>query len=87
MVTVELELPEPLHAVTLKLADREQLSLERLIVLALSEKLSALMTEDILGERAKSGSKKMFQRAMSKVPAIEPDAEDRLIMQGPLIVK
>jgi hypothetical protein len=49
-----------------------------LITLALAEKLSALMTEEYLEERAKRGSRKKFARAMSKVPKVEPEENDRL---------
>jgi hypothetical protein len=49
-----------------------------LITLALAEKLSALMTEDYLEERAKRGSRKKFKRAMTKVPKVQPEVYDRL---------
>jgi hypothetical protein len=77
MSTISLRLPEPLHATARSLAEREQVSLNQLITLALAEKVSALMTEDYLQERAKRGSKKKFQRVLKKVPNVEPDENDR----------
>lgn len=60
------------------MAEKENVSINQLITLALAEKLSALMTEDYLEERAKRGNGKKFQRAMSKVPKVKPEAHDRL---------
>lgn len=77
MSTISLRLPESLHASARTLADREEISLNQLIMLALAEKVSALMTEEYLSERARRGSKKKFQRALNKVADIEPEEEDR----------
>jgi hypothetical protein len=49
-----------------------------LITLALAEKVSALMTEEYLGERAKRGSKEKFHKAMAKVADVEPEEQDKL---------
>jgi predicted transcriptional regulator len=78
MSTISLRLPDSLHKQVRKLAEKEKVSINQLITLALAEKLSALMTEDYLEERAKRGSRKKFQRAMSKVPKVETEARDRL---------
>ena len=77
MSTISLRLPASLHATARSLAEREQVSLNQLITLALAEKVSALMTEDYLQERARRGSKKKFQRVLKKVPDAEPDENDR----------
>jgi len=53
-------------------------SINQLITLALAEKVSALMTEEYLQERAKRGSRKKFERAMAKVPKVEPEEHDHL---------
>jgi predicted transcriptional regulator len=78
MSTISLRLPDSLHKQVRKLAEKEKVSINQLITLALAEKLSALMTEDYLEQRAKRGSRKKFQRAMSKVPKVEPEEHDRL---------
>jgi hypothetical protein len=61
-----------------KLAEKEGISIDQLITLALAEKISAMMTEEYLGKRAKRGSKRKFQRAMAKVADVEPSKQDRL---------
>ena len=78
MSTISLRLPDSLHKQVRKLAEKEKVVINQLITLALAEKLSALMTEDYLEQRAKRGSRKKFQRAMSKVPKVEPAEHDRL---------
>jgi hypothetical protein len=45
---------------------------------AVAEKMSALLTEQYLLKRAKQGNEKAFLEAMSKVPDVEPDIEDKL---------
>lgn len=73
MSTISLRLPDSLHKQVRKLAERESVSINQLITLALAEKLSALMTEEYLDERAKRGSRKKFERALAKVPKIAPE--------------
>jgi predicted transcriptional regulator len=78
MSTISLRLPDSLHKQVRKLAEKESVSINQLITVALAEKLSALMTEEYLQKRAKRGSRKKFQRAMAKVPKVKPDEYDRL---------
>lgn len=78
MSTISLRLPESLHEQARELAAKEDISINQLITLALAEKLSALITEDYLSERAKRGSRAKFDAALVKVPDVEPDPVDRL---------
>jgi hypothetical protein len=78
MSTISLRLPESLHESARALAEKENISINQLITLALAEKVSALMTEEYLGERAKRASKEKFQAALAKVPDVEPEENDRL---------
>lgn len=78
MSTLSLRLPESLHEKLAELAKREGVSINQLINSAVAEKMSALMTEEYLEERAKRGSKKRFAKALSKVADIEPEDIDRL---------
>jgi len=78
MSTISLRLPDSLHKQVRKLAVKESVSINQLITLALAEKVSALMTEEYLQERAKRGSRKKFERAMAKVPKVVPEEHDRL---------
>ena len=78
MSTISLRLPDSLHKQVRKLAEKESVSINQLITLALAEKLSALMAEDYLEERAKRGSLRKFRRAMAKVPRVKPEEYDGL---------
>ena len=78
MTTINLQLPESLHQTALALAAREKITLEQLVASALSEKISALMTDDYLDGRARRGTRADFERVMAKVPTEEPEDRDRL---------
>lgn len=78
MSTLSLRLPESLHAAARRLAEKENISLNQLITLALAEKLSALATEEYLVARAERGSREGFEEALRKVPRNPPDERDRL---------
>ena len=78
MSNISLRLPDSLHQQVRKLAEKENVSINQLITLALAEKLSALMTEEYLATRAKRGSRGKFERAMAKVPKSAPADADRL---------
>ena len=44
----------------------------------IAEKLSALMTESYLSERAKRGSRAKYEAILAKVPDVEPEAYDKI---------
>ena len=78
MGTITLRLPDSLHERVRKLAEKEHVSINQLITLALTEKVSVLLAEEYLRARAKRGSRRKFGTAMAKDADIEPDGEDRL---------
>lgn len=78
MSTLSLRLANSLHDEVKFLAKKEGISINQFIASAVAEKMSALMTEDYLLERAKKGDKAAFLEAMSKVPDVEPEQYDKL---------
>jgi len=78
MSTLSLRLPNSLHRGVKELAEREGVSMNQIIATAVAEKLSALMTEDYLEERAARGSRERFEAVLRKVPDVEPEERDRL---------
>ena len=78
MSTLSIRVPDYLHEHVKNLAANEKISINQFITLALAEKLSALMTEDYIKERAKRGSKDKFLKALEQVPDVEPEEYDRL---------
>jgi predicted transcriptional regulator len=78
MSTISLRLPDSLHDQVRELAKQENVSINQFITLALAEKISALVTEDYLAERAWRGSRDKFEQAMAKVADVEPLSQDVL---------
>ena len=78
MSTISLRLPNSLHKHVRELAKKENISINQLIATALAEKMSALMTDEYLQERAQRGSRQKFERALAKVREAEPMEEDKL---------
>jgi predicted transcriptional regulator len=78
MSTISVRLPDSLHDKVRDMAEQEDVSINQFITLALAEKLSALMTEDYLVERARRADSTKYLDALSKVPDVEPEERDRL---------
>ena len=78
MSTLSLRLPESLHKQLKEVAKREGISINQFISTAVAEKMSALMTEDYLTERAVKGRREKFERVLAKVPDVEPHEDDRI---------
>lgn len=78
MSTMSIRLPDSLHKQVRELAQRENVSINHIITLAVAEKVSALETEDYLRRRAQRGSRAAFAEALDKVPEAEPEQDDRL---------
>jgi len=77
MSTISLRLPESLHKKARDLAKKENTSINQLVSSALAEKVSALMTEEYLEERASRASKNKFVKALNKVADVKADYMDR----------
>ena len=78
MSTISVRLPDSLHRKLRELADKENVSINQLVTLAVAEKVSALLTEDYLAERAARGERSKLDAALAKVSDEPPDERDRL---------
>jgi len=78
MSTLSVRLPESLHKRLKEMAEKEGVSMNQFITLAVSEKVSTLMTVDYLKKRAQKGDRKTFEKLLKKVPDIEPEQFDKL---------
>ncbi len=78
MSTISLRLPDSLHDRVRKLAKEDNISINQFVATALAEKMSALLTEEYLTERAKKGSKRKFKTALSKIKNTAPEENDVL---------
>lgn len=78
MSTLSVRLPDSLHEKLKELAEKEGVSMNQLITLAVSEKMSALLTVDYLKERAERADRDAFKKILDQVPDVEPEEYDRL---------
>jgi hypothetical protein len=76
MSTMSLRLPESLHEKVREVARKEGISINHLVTLAVAEKLSALLTEEYILQRAARGSRKKFERVLRKVADVPPQPGD-----------
>jgi hypothetical protein len=75
---LSLKLPNFLREQVCRLAERESVSESQLAMLALAEKVSALMTQEYLAERAERGSREKFENAMARVADTELEEYDKI---------
>jgi predicted transcriptional regulator len=78
MSTLSVRLPDSLHKKIKELAEKEGVSMNQFITLAVSEKMSALLTVDYLKERAEKASRIKFENIMDQVPDVDPEEFDKL---------
>ena len=79
MTTISLRIPDSLHKTVDEIVEREGMTLDQFVMLAIAEKASAIATENYLEERAQRGNRDKFLAALSKVPDVDPpDERDRL---------
>jgi len=78
MSAILIELPEPVHRQAVELARQNSMSLDRLMVVALVEKLGAMFPDETLEQRARCGNVQGFEEFMNGVPDVEPETDDQL---------
>ena len=78
MSALSLRLPQSIHHHIREIAKKEGVSINQFISSAVSEKISALMTEDYLKKRAKRAKKEDFRKILAKVPGRKPLPGDDL---------
>jgi uncharacterized membrane-anchored protein len=78
MTTIETRTPDSLYQQVKSLAERESMTVDQLVTIALASQVSSWLTRDYLEERARRGSWDEALRVLSKVPDVEPEEYDRL---------
>jgi hypothetical protein len=78
MSTLHLNLPQSMHEQVEALAQKEGISINEFIMLAVAEKLATLATADYLAQRAKRGSREKLLAVLAKAPDVEPEDYDKL---------
>jgi hypothetical protein len=72
MSALNLRLPNSIHRHIKEIAQREGVSINSFINSAVSEKISAITTEEYISERANKSKKGAFKRILRKVPSRKP---------------
>ncbi len=78
MSALSLRLPDSIHRHIKDIAKKEGVSINQFISSAVSEKISAIMTEDYLKSRAKRARKVDLKKILDKVPDRKPLPGDEL---------
>jgi len=78
MGALSLRLPESIHRHIRDIAKAEGVSINQLISSAITEKISAIMTEEYLQKRADRANIKDMEAALNKVADREPLKGDEL---------
>ena len=78
LMNITANIPDALYQQLEALAQRENISVEQLLTIALSAQVSAWMTKDYIEEKVKRGSWGKFQQVLKKVPDVKLESCDRL---------
>ena len=76
MSNISLRLPDSLHKRARDLAKKENTSINQLVSSALAEKISALMTEEYIEQKARRAGRQKFKKALSRIPDTAPEEYD-----------
>lgn len=78
MKTIEAQIPEPVLKQAQELAARENIPLDQLISLAVTQAVGVWSNESYVALRAKRGNREKFLDALKEVPDVAPPDYDRL---------
>lgn len=78
MSSLNLRLPDSIHRHIKEIARADGVSINLFITSAVSEKISALTTEDYIANRAKKARKGAFKTVLDRVPKRTPLPGDEL---------
>ena len=75
MSILSLWLPDSLHRKVRELAAKESVSINQFVTIAVAEKVSALLAEEYLEERARRAGLAAVDRILARVPDVPPIRE------------
>ena len=78
MSALNLRLPNSVHRHIRDISSHEGVSINQFILAAVSEKISAIMTEDYIEARAKRAKRGSFKLVLDRVPKRTPLPGDEL---------
>jgi len=78
MTTIQAQIPEAVLRQAQELAARENVPLEQIISLAVTQSVGVWSQESYISLRAKRASRERFLAALEQVPDVEPPEWDRM---------
>lgn len=78
MAKLQLRLPDTIHNKIRKMAKREDISINQVLVNSISNEIIRYETMQFFIERSKKFNEQDFIDALSEIPEIEPEEIDRL---------
>ncbi|HSN76632.1 MAG TPA: toxin-antitoxin system HicB family antitoxin [Anaerolineae bacterium] len=78
MSSLSLRLPTSMHEQLRELAQREGISINQFITIAVAEKMATIDTATYLQQRAQRGSRAKLLAVLAKAPDVQPEPADRL---------
>ena len=78
MTTIEAKIPEPVLKQAKELAERDNIPLEQLISLAITQAVGVWSNESYVAMRAKRASREKFLEALQQVHSAAPPEYDHL---------
>lgn len=78
MSALNLRLPNSVHRHIRKISHRDGVSINQFIVSAVSEKISAITTEEMVAARARRAKGGAFKRILDRVPHRRPMPGDEI---------
>lgn len=78
MSALNLRLPDSVHRHIRDIAKQDGVSINLFVTSAVSEKISALTTEEYIANRAKHARKRAFKKVLDRVPKRKPLPGDEL---------
>ena len=69
---MSIRIPNSVHEAVKNLAAEDNISINQFVSSAIMEKITALETQDYLGERARKADKDKFLNTLDKVPSAIP---------------
>ena len=78
MAKMQLRLPESIHNKVRKIANKENISINQLLVNSISNEIIRYETLQFFADRSRDFDEQNFLDALQEIPAVEPGKQDRL---------
>jgi len=78
MTTIKANVPDYLAKLAVEAAEKEKITLDQVVSLALSAQVSAWRVRDDIETRAKRANLETFDRILERVPNVPPQPGDEL---------